>query len=126
MGDIPEKYFQRKKTVPYNCVGIDLTERDVWEGLNFNKQIRDDSLQFWQGEVNKLFAAKNPDIERAIVTLSVRSMLDLYLQVKNYPKGSEIIMTAMNIPDMIRIIREHGLIPMPVDIDVGTLAPSLD
>ena len=73
-----------------------------------------------------MFAAQNPEQNRGIATLSVRSMLDLYLQVKNFPKGSEIIMTAMNIPDMIRIIEEHGLIAVPVDIDPGTLAPQLD
>lgn len=34
-------------------------------------------------------------------------------------------MTAVNIPDMVKVIREHGLIPVPVDIDPETLEPSL-
>lgn len=32
----------------------------------------------------------------------------------------------MNIPDMITIIRHHGLIPVPVDIDPKHLKPDLD
>lgn len=35
-------------------------------------------------------------------------------------------MTAINIGDMIRIVEEHGLIPVPVDLDPFTMAPSLD
>jgi perosamine synthetase len=35
-------------------------------------------------------------------------------------------MTAINIQDMIKIIEEHGLIPVPVDIDPYTMMPSLD
>ena len=43
----------------------------------------------------------------------------------NYPKGSEIIMTAINILDMCTIIEEHGLIPVPVDITLETAGPTL-
>jgi perosamine synthetase len=35
-------------------------------------------------------------------------------------------MTAMNIPDMIKIIEEHGLIPVPIDLDPYTMAPTLE
>ena len=34
------------------------------------------------------------------------------------------VMTAINIPDMVKVIREHGLVPVPVDIDPHTLAPT--
>ena len=56
-------------------------------------------------EVQSIFTANAN--ERAIVTFSVRSMLDLYLQVRNFPAGSEIIMTGINIPDMLKIMEEH-------------------
>jgi hypothetical protein len=42
--------------------------------------------------------------EAGFVSLSVRSTLDLYLQARQFPKGSEIIMTGINIGDMIMII----------------------
>jgi dTDP-4-amino-4,6-dideoxygalactose transaminase len=54
---------------------------------------------------------------------SVRSGFDLLLQALELPPGSEIIVSAITIPDMVRIIEHHGLIPVPVDIDAATLAP---
>jgi perosamine synthetase len=62
----------------------------------------------------------------ALVCLSVRSGLDLLLGALEWPKGSEILITAITIPDIPRIIREHGLVPVPVDVDPGTLLPDLD
>ena len=35
-------------------------------------------------------------------------------------------MTAINIPDMVKVIRHHGLVPIPVDVECSTLKPSLD
>jgi len=34
-------------------------------------------------------------------------------------------MTAININDMVKVVEEHGLVPVPVDIDPYTLAPSI-
>ena len=57
--------------------------------------------------------------------LSVRSVLDLYLQVKKYPPGSELIMSAINIPQMSHIAQYHGLKVVPLDINIDTLAPDV-
>lgn len=35
-------------------------------------------------------------------------------------------MTGINIPDMARIVKEHGLVPVPVDISPDTMEPSLE
>jgi len=35
-------------------------------------------------------------------------------------------MTAINIGDMTKIVEEHGLVPVPVDLDPYTMAPTLD
>lgn len=59
--------------------------------------------------------------DHALVCLSVRSGLDLVLQDLDPPRGSEVIMSAITIPGMERIIREHGLVPVPVDLDPDTL-----
>jgi hypothetical protein len=32
-------------------------------------------------------------------------------------------MTAINIPDMYQIVKEHGLIPVPFDFDLETMHP---
>lgn len=58
--------------------------------------------------------------------VSIRSAFDNFLSVVNFPKGSEIIFTAINIPDMVSVVEKHGLIVVPVDIDVETLAPKAD
>ena len=39
------------------------------------------------------------------------------------PPGSEVIVSAVTIPDMVRIIEHHQLVPVPVDVDAGTLQP---
>jgi dTDP-4-amino-4,6-dideoxygalactose transaminase len=59
----------------------------------------------------------------ALACLSVRSALDLLLAATDYPKGSEILVTAVTIRDMIRVIEHRGLVPVPVDLDMRTLAP---
>lgn len=32
-------------------------------------------------------------------------------------------MTSINIPDMVQIAKEHGLVPVPLDIDTDTMSP---
>ena len=62
----------------------------------------------------------------ALAVLSVRSGFDLILQALAFPEGSEILVSAITISDMPRIIREHGLVPVPVDLDMHTLSVSPD
>jgi hypothetical protein len=33
-------------------------------------------------------------------------------------------MTGVNIPDMIKIVEEHGLIAVPVDLNLDTVSPN--
>lgn len=61
-----------------------------------------------------------------MLTISVRTALDLYLQAKNFPRGSEVLLSAINIPDVVKIIRYHGLVPVPVDIESDTLEMKTD
>ena len=64
-----------------------------------------------------------PDPEEAFVGLSVRSGFDILLEALDLPEGSEVLVSAITIPDMGRIIRAHGLVPVPVDVDAMTLEP---
>ncbi len=57
-----------------------------------------------------------------LVCLSVRSAFDLLLQVLSLPRGSEVLMSAVTIPDMVQIVTQHGLVPIPIDVDSETLA----
>jgi dTDP-4-amino-4,6-dideoxygalactose transaminase len=54
--------------------------------------------------------------------LSVRSGFDLWLSALALPRGSEVLVSAITIPDMVRIIEDHGLVPVPVDLDTDHLA----
>jgi dTDP-4-amino-4,6-dideoxygalactose transaminase len=60
--------------------------------------------------------------EAGLACLSVRSGFDALLQALDFPAGSEILVSAVTIRDMTRIIEAHGLVPVPVDLDVRTLA----
>ncbi|MBL8860147.1 MAG: DegT/DnrJ/EryC1/StrS aminotransferase family protein [Planctomycetes bacterium] len=86
------------------------------------------------GLVACAFARREADLRRdveswfdpggsAFAALSVRSGLDLYLEMLALPKGSEVLMSALTIPDMWKVVEHNGLVPVPVDIDPETLAP---
>ena len=55
------------------------------------------------------------------VGLSVRTMFDALLDVEKFEKGSEIIMSGITIPDMVKIVQAHGLNVVPVDIEMDSL-----
>ncbi len=59
----------------------------------------------------------------AVVALSVRSGLDAVLKSVGWPAGSEILMSAITLPQMAALVREHGYRPVPVDVSPDTLAP---
>ncbi len=60
-----------------------------------------------------------------IPVLSVRSAFDLMLSALELPATSEVLMSALTVPDMVRIVEQHGLVPLPVDLTERGTAPSL-
>jgi perosamine synthetase len=73
-----------------------------------------------QREVETLWAPNT------LGSLSVRSGLDALLHVLAFPRGSEIVISAITIPHVVDILSEHGLVAVPVDIDLSTLAIDAD
>ena len=61
-----------------------------------------------------------------IAAYSVRSGFDLMLQAMDLQPGDEVIFSALNIKGMVKIVRRLGLVPVPVDLDIGHMAPSLE
>jgi perosamine synthetase len=61
-----------------------------------------------------------------VVCLSVRSAFDLLLDALALAPGDEVAFSAVTHPDMVRIAEAHGLRPLPVDLDLETLAPGPD
>jgi dTDP-4-amino-4,6-dideoxygalactose transaminase len=64
--------------------------------------------------------------DEAVVSLSVRSGWDLFLEAHRFAPGDEIIVSSVTIPDMVRIIERHDLVAVPVAVDCDRLEPSLD
>ena len=56
-----------------------------------------------------------------VVCLAERSGFDLILEALNLPRGSEILISAMNIRSMFEVIERHGLIAVPIDMDMSCL-----
>jgi perosamine synthetase len=69
------------------------------------------------------FFADNDD---TIVTYSVRSGFDLLIQALELEPGDEVIFSALNVKGMVRVVRDARLVPVPVDLDRGSMGPSLE
>ena len=63
---------------------------------------------------------------RAFACLSVRSGLDLLLKALDLPAGSEVLVSALTIPDMVRIIEHHGLVAVPIDLHDEDVSPRVE
>src|SRR5690348_8807265 len=64
--------------------------------------------------------------ENALASLSVRTGFDLWLEALQLPKGSEVLVSAITIRDMVRIIEAHGLVAVPVDLNPEDLSVDLE
>lgn len=61
-----------------------------------------------------------------LACLSVRSGLDLLLTAMDWPPGSEVIMSAVNIEGMVRVVAHHRLKIVPVDLRPDEAAVDLE
>ena len=108
--------------VPYSALYIDLTFSYLFKN-GFQALKSHDAKKALTG-LESVFI-QDPLKEKLLVTICVRGALDLVLQGLSYPPGTEILMSSMNIPDMVKVVRYHGLIPVPVDVDFKTLKPKI-
>ena len=79
------------------------------------------SIRAKEAELEGMFAPGYP----VLSAFTVRTGFDLCLGSLGLPAGSEILMTALTIPEMVNIAKRHGLVPIPVDIESGTMAPEI-
>ncbi|HEY2598296.1 MAG TPA: DegT/DnrJ/EryC1/StrS family aminotransferase [Candidatus Dormibacteraeota bacterium] len=87
------------------------------------------SACFWAWNTQRLSARLVDEWSpsgHGIATRSVRSGFHLILDALDLKRGDEVLVSAITHPDMVRIIEAHGLVPVPVDLDIATLGPSLD
>ncbi|OQV14184.1 hypothetical protein BV898_11655 [Hypsibius exemplaris] len=114
--------------VPYTSVFLDCSFLDILFGLNKCTDFlrhQDDGRGNVIQDIQHLFVTEESPAP-ALVCLSARSAFDLYLRVCAFPPGSEVIFSAINIPDMAFIARQHELRVIPCDVDMETLGPRLD
>jgi dTDP-4-amino-4,6-dideoxygalactose transaminase len=78
-----------------------------------------------RGRSARLAATWSPSGE-GVACRSVRSGFHLLLDALDLHAGDEVLVSAVTHPDMVRIIAAHGLVAVPVDLDVATLAPRLE
>jgi perosamine synthetase len=96
---------------------LDISVADISCGvLSCGWQVRREKLEV---EILRLCALE----EEGLICFSVRSGWDLWLGAQGLGAGDEVLVSAVTHPDMVRIIHEHGLQAVPVDIDPETLAP---
>jgi len=84
---------------------------------------------FWPGSregVQKRIGDFWSSSSDTVVCLAERSGFDLILDALNLPRGSEILISAMNIRSMFEVIERHGLVAVPIDLDMSTLAMKRD
>jgi dTDP-4-amino-4,6-dideoxygalactose transaminase len=111
--------------IPHGSIFIDLSAKDA--AFAMASSLRQWDHNSLKRRVAELWTSLSrteayPHAHNVLVTLSVRSALDLYLTSCQFPRGSLVLMGAINIPDISVVFRAHGLVPVPVDVDTETLA----
>ena len=99
---------------------LDIRWSDLGSGLR-------DCLTRWDRatlaeDLEDLWSAAND----AFACLSVRTGFDLWLKALQLPPGSEVLVSAITIRDMVRIIESHGLVPVPVDLEPDDLSVDVE
>ncbi len=94
---------------------LDIGWRDLGAGLLATGTRRDRESVRTQAE--RAFAAD------ALGFLSVRTGFDALLTALALPAGAEVVLSGVTIPHMVDILRHHGLVPVPVDLDPWSLEP---
>jgi perosamine synthetase len=97
---------------------LDITTRDLGYALGACLLAR---RRHRESKVLRAWGGQN-----GLVCLSVRSAFDLLLQALAPAPDDEVLVSAVTHPDMVRIIEAHGLRPLPVDLDLETLAPRIE
>jgi len=64
--------------------------------------------------------------DQLLVLIALSTGFDLLLQSLKLPEGSEVLVSGVEIADMLYVLRYHGLVPVPVDVKADTLGINAD
>jgi perosamine synthetase len=67
-----------------------------------------------------------PPSSGGLSCFTVRSGFHLPLEALALPAGGEVVFSALTPPDQPRLVEQHGLVAVPADLDLDTLAPRPD
>ena len=109
------------KIYPYGCLTIDCDWKEWFCSLQKSIYVTES-----RSSLTRQISSQFSSSDNVIVTISVRTGFDFFLTALALPAGSEVLITSINIPEMARILRMHGLIPVPIDINVDTLVTPVD
>jgi dTDP-4-amino-4,6-dideoxygalactose transaminase len=93
---------------------------DLLSGLAMSFISRDRSMELRRAEV---YFSGSGD---TIAAYSVRSGFDLLLQALDLKPGDEVVFSALNVKGMVKIVKDAGLMPVPVDLDLAHMGPSVE
>ncbi len=63
---------------------------------------------------------------QCLASLSERSAFDVAIEAYNFPPGSEILISALTVKPFPEIVKDHGLVPIPIDLDMSTLGMRME
>ena len=112
----------------YKSIFLDLALRDFWTVSSLiRNEARLPSYEKLTENLIETWTEKNHrSPHHYLPVLCVRTGLDLFLRANQFPPGSEIIMSAINIPSMITLVQCHQLTVVPCDIHLDSLAMDTD
>jgi len=114
-----KKWMGIQPVIPRGCIDISCVDLAWAAWWSLKEVVRSSSLaqrQFVQARIEEQCERRSSD-RHAIVGLSVRSLLDLYLRVSQFASGSEVIVSpAITVPSMISVLEHYNLVVVPVDL----------
>lgn len=96
---------------------LDISYQDLWFAMRQCLFSSGSLVHYRRHEETVRHEWRSATGREAMVSLSARSLLDLYLLAKQYPRGSEIILApGINVPGMLHVLRHHQLKVVSVDL----------
>ena len=132
--DLYSEIFTEKNLQPLSCFHIYSDFKHILRIFQYMIQWKSSHRKENYYKIKELFVNNSRGDTKDweyLVTYGARTALDLYLQAKNYPKGSEILITAISTDGVIETVRgknypnRNEIKIVPVDIQWETMGPTL-